>query len=630
MSEMSMSSTRPMTSKRPDRIRGDCGICLSANKELLACHHSRCVGPDGEPQRACVSCHQRYIENNAAQVPMCMWNQHPFGRAFVYRNFPRSWIKGPLAQKRSEHLAEDQAAMFPALQEKASIYRHLHHTMYENKRPFREILQDLCKTMKEKDELVRKMTRKIQCLIMEFDVAHDKSKPSPSELYSKMERILIGDRMTPNQAEVRDYKFKGTLRILELRTVEAELRESGDVVGADEVLRQINEPQLARNRIIAESCGRGEVLQVKEASKVVCQCPSDGCNGFIMNKDSIAKCEMCESEVCIKCHKKVNAEGRHECNPDDLVSIRMIYNSTKKCPWEGCGVPITKASGCDQMWCTHCKRGFYWSTLRKHVGQGIHNPHYFEFVRTQTNHRPADNNNDYDSDPEPEGECCRNDVRPFSWGRVLEKTIPEKAQYSNMLRMINEAIDRFRPNGANFLKTDYRPLFEVLNVQKVAGSISDEKYKQELVRLDRSAQFSRDVYEIVITFVGEIWNTMREWRRLAKTLSLYQPNFRVFTRTIYDGVVVDFKPPPDKDTPEIKKAKALFMQQLDEGMQTIRALRLEINDELRNTGIEYNRNYPQFDPAFKMIIDSVKSKPSAEDPSSSSKADFVSIYRGVP
>ena len=140
----------------------------------------------------------------------------------------------------------------------------------------------------------------------------------------------------------------------------------------------------------------------------------------------------------------------------------------------------------------------------------------------------------------------------------------------SMLTRVNHAMDSFGPRGSNYLKTDYRPLFEVLNVQKVAGCIVEEKWKQELVRLDRSAQFSRDVFDIVVTFVRHVWTTFRELRRLATA------------------------------------RKIQFLEHLEDGIASIHTLREEINEELRKVGVEYHRNYPHFDEELKMLPVKVK------------------------
>jgi hypothetical protein len=564
-----------------------------------------------------------------------MWNQHVFGRVFVHRNFPQAWIKGPLAQKRSEHLAEDQAAVLPTLQDKAVEFKHFHRITVKDKvRPFRTIYNDLKKELKHRSDLIaqgRDTEMRVRRLHEEYEAAcivdHDKP-PSASEIYAKVERVLRERRSAEHAIRANANASTQILRRIRtrIRMVDnAEMIEKASTVAeAADVINAIDRgatrrealPELARRASgdtatdindplhddtlddielddeVDADPGPSTSTAVQEeanAPKVVCKCPLDGCDGFVLKEKGgfpFARCKMCELAVCVKCHKACTSDEKHECNPDDLESIRLISQTTKRCPWEGCGTPITKSSGCDQMWCTSCKRGFYWSTLRKHVGQGMHNPHYFEFVRAQA---PAYNRygqyggryDGYDSDPEPEEGGCCDDARPFSWGRVLEAKIPQtftlhrarsgegqtmsKSDVRAMLTRLNHAIDSFGPRRSNYLKTDYRPQFEVLNVQKVAGSIDEAKWKQELVRLDRSAQFSRDVYEVVVTFVRHVWTTFRELRRLAKTLK-----------------------------------SALFLGHLEDGIESIHALREEINEELRKVGVEYHRNYPTFNEQLEM------------------------------
>jgi len=113
-----------------------------------------------------------------------------------------------------------------------------------------------------------------------------------------------------------------------------------------------------------------------ERKQFIKPCGRDGCKGFL---STAYKCGLCDYYSCSKCHvvKGKDKDAPHECNPDDLASVREIAKTTRDCP--GCGAATFKTEGCDQMFCTvkGCETAFSFRTGRRETGV-IHNPHYFE------------------------------------------------------------------------------------------------------------------------------------------------------------------------------------------------------------------------------------------------------------
>lgn len=101
-------------------------------------------------------------------------------------------------------------------------------------------------------------------------------------------------------------------------------------------------------------------------------CHKNGCAGLCM--DSL--CPVCSSKTCGKCHKKL--ENDHECNKDDIETVKEISKNSKPCPT--CNEAISKVNGCNQMLCTSCHTVFHWQTGKIDTGR-IHNPHYYEIRR---------------------------------------------------------------------------------------------------------------------------------------------------------------------------------------------------------------------------------------------------------
>ena len=68
-------------------------------------------------------------------------------------------------------------------------------------------------------------------------------------------------------------------------------------------------------------------------------------------------CNRCGVNACLQCMEK--SHPGKPCNPEVLTSVRMALANSKPCP--ECGFAIEKVSGCDHMYCTHCRHGFSWS-----------------------------------------------------------------------------------------------------------------------------------------------------------------------------------------------------------------------------------------------------------------------------
>lgn len=125
-----------------------------------------------------------------------------------------------------------------------------------------------------------------------------------------------------------------------------------------------------------------------ERRKYVRKCPKNECQGFLSSQ---LKCEICSSWVCSECReiKGTDRDAPHTCVPEILESVKLLNTDTKACP--SCSTMIHKIEGCNQMFCTECHSAFNWVTLRIETG-AIHNPHYFEWQRRNTNAAVAPRN----------------------------------------------------------------------------------------------------------------------------------------------------------------------------------------------------------------------------------------------
>jgi len=77
-------------------------------------------------------------------------------------------------------------------------------------------------------------------------------------------------------------------------------------------------------------------------------CPRTGCNAFLSTQ---YKCSTCDTWMCPECEKiKASRDDpEHQCNPDDVESVKLKKQECKPCP--SCGIETFKIDGCYQVWC---------------------------------------------------------------------------------------------------------------------------------------------------------------------------------------------------------------------------------------------------------------------------------------
>ena len=119
-----------------------------------------------------------------------------------------------------------------------------------------------------------------------------------------------------------------------------------------------------------------------EKPKVAMPCGNTKCRGFLAAQKT--KCELCEHHTCDKCLEHLGlvvpeeATAPHVCKPENIKSAEFVRKRSKPCPC--CSARISKIDGCDQMWCTQCRKAFSWNTGLL-VSGPIHNPHFYQYQR---------------------------------------------------------------------------------------------------------------------------------------------------------------------------------------------------------------------------------------------------------
>lgn len=117
---------------------------------------------------------------------------------------------------------------------------------------------------------------------------------------------------------------------------------------------------------------------VAKNQQFIGRCSFNKCKGYI-NKEF--KCELCLNDVCESCFVSIVEHGK-KCKTEDLQLREILAKDSKSCP--KCYIPILKAGGCDQMWCTNCNTAFSWTTGKIETGT-VHNPHFYEWLANNSN-----------------------------------------------------------------------------------------------------------------------------------------------------------------------------------------------------------------------------------------------------
>lgn len=224
----------------------------------------------------------------------------------------------------------------------------------------------------------------------------------------------------------------------------------------------------------------------KPAQKYIRPCTNEACNGFITQG---MVCKLCDTSFCKQCHEPLDpAAPEHACKLEDVESAKAIMKEAKPCP--KCHTLTYKISGCSQMWCTQCRTPWCWNRGVIETGP-IHNPMYFDFIRTQTNNTgPADVNYVPNCNVLPDEFAVRTKLRQLRVGADTNEWVYEILQS-------HRHIDR------EATICELTPLFgnRDLRVMFMVREIDDKEFKRRLAMRERANQKKREL--------AQIWTMMR-------------------------------------------------------------------------------------------------------------------------
>jgi len=251
-------------------------------------------------------------------------------------------------------------------------------------------------------------------------------------------------------------------------------------------------------------------------------CSKTECRGFVCN--STWECGLCEMKVCSECLEE-KLEG-HECVEDTVSNINMLKKDSKNCP--KCMALIHKISGCSQMFCTMCHTAFEYYTGAI-VDRGIHNPHYYEYLRRRDGVVPRN---------EDDAEACRDGEIPGYWN-ISNKFNTENNElmtrvYTLIVHISNVELRKYRvfPETIHthmHLRSDY-----------LLGLIGKYEFKKKLQMNEKAREKNTDISGILRTFFLVAIDLLNAANN--ETFRAEVENLRAYTNTsMYENVVDVYK-----------------------------------------------------------------------------------------
>ena len=249
-----------------------------------------------------------------------------------------------------------------------------------------------------------------------------------------------------------------------------------------------------------EKAGVGRSHEKKAAEKMfVRACPDGDCKGYL---SSGWKCGMCENDVCSKCHIILDSDKNveHVCDPEMAATAQMIAAESKPCP--GCHVNIHKIDGCNQMWCTQCNTAWDWKSGK--IETKVHNPHYFEYLRTRGTQGMQERNPD-------EVRCGRelDEAFAISFGFILKRHDFPTEVVKKVHDIAQKTLDFDRWNIHNVGDS---PDTQYLRIVYMRNLMDEKMFKKRVQMVHKKFHKEKEIQEVYVMFKQTIIDILYLYR----------------------------------------------------------------------------------------------------------------------
>jgi hypothetical protein len=261
-----------------------------------------------------------------------------------------------------------------------------------------------------------------------------------------------------------------------------------------------------------------------EKPSYICPCPNNDCRGFLSTR---YKCGICNIQACSEC-REIKKED-HTCNSDILESVKEIKKTTRDCP--NCRTLIFKISGCDQMYCTQCHIAFSWRTGKVEKGM-IHNPHYFEYLRTNGN-VPRNPNEDRCGGL-PNVWFINHEAFRVSFSKPIIRFGKLHNIVANLLAQIYREVRHIREVEIRELPTILDNNSNIdLRISFLMKEINEEEFKVKLIRREKERAKKLEYREVLDMYVNVMQDLFFELEQTYDYLKFIKEEEKV--RSYVDG-----------------------------------------------------------------------------------------------
>lgn len=258
---------------------------------------------------------------------------------------------------------------------------------------------------------------------------------------------------------------------------------------------QIRDLQIYRNQLKHSLYNNNAVKKDENARTFVRQCPANGCRGFLSTQ---WKCGLCEKWACPDCHevKGYNRDCEHTCDPNSVQTAKLLSKDSKPCP--NCQSLIFKINGCQQIWCTQCRTAFNWKTGKIETGL-IHNPHYYEWQRTNGGANGVVQRNPHDI------QCGQELTNGLSLNilNLAKKhcSLYNNITYDHRILRITTIIRNMVHNMRVELRTfniDHFAKNQELRIKYLTEEIDEKQFKILIQRADKKHRKNTEIYQTIV------------------------------------------------------------------------------------------------------------------------------------
>ena len=480
----------------------ECAICIERFNKVKRCRVTCPYCPtDGTETLCCRTCVQTYLLQDDAQTPRCPSCQSGWTEDFLSDTFPNTWLLKDYKVHRERILLDMERARLPEAQEDAGRY----------------------KRAKEIMDLIDRQTAPIEQQI--------KNLPETVEHKRRLDEYFRIQRERVQTERENGWERDEAARYEEAQAWRAQ-RQAGEALHTASAPLYLQITRLCTSeysnakrvvdRIGAEPTTAPKTETTRSAWTFVMKCSQPTCEGFV---GSNWKCGLCETKFCKDCNEP--EEEEHLCDPDQKATAQALRKEAKPCP--KCAAQISKIDGCDQMWCTQCQTAFSWRTGQIETSH-IHNPHYFQWMRTNGTAAP----------PRPNGEC----LQP---NEIIEQAVHYLRTYPNLMNWCRSVrhyqfIIRQEQRALQLHQDDnWR---RKLRVKRLVNEITDEEWKIKLQKGEKATQKTFRVLEILEMFCQVGVDFLREAMLETSDKDAVQKQFeelRDYCNTAFDKINKRYK-----------------------------------------------------------------------------------------